>query len=121
MQLGMYTIQYLELFAFYWSLSEHVGTLKDRHVPVRGDNSNAVQWLHKMTVPLPYMPLMRQIQTIIFEKYLGMSSTVSDKKRHNAGDFLLCRLLGLFMVNGPGILILDPGILTNLEIVKIPR
>ena len=57
----------MELFAFYWSLSEHIHDLKDKHVPVRCDNQNAVQWLHKMTAPIPYMPLMRQIQTILFD------------------------------------------------------
>ena len=67
-----HNIQYLELFAFYWSLTTHIRKLKNKHIPIRIDNSNAYVWLVKGSAPVAYMPLLRAIQTVIFDSNITL-------------------------------------------------
>ena len=61
------TIQYLELFAFFWSLAYDPQRLRNTHIPIRVDNQNACTWLYKGTTPVSYTPLLRAILNILFE------------------------------------------------------
>ena len=68
----MWTIQYLELFAFYWALTWKIKTVRNMHIPVRIDNTNAISWLVKGTAPVPYMALLRRIQMLMFENNVSL-------------------------------------------------
>ena len=67
-----HTIQFLELFAVWFDMSSDPSKFKDLHLPLRIDNKCALSWLIKGTAPVPYMPLVRAIQKMMFENNITL-------------------------------------------------
>ena len=62
-----FNIQYLELFAVYWDLCIRTKVFKNKHLPLRIDNKNALSWIIKASGPIPYMGLIRAIVQILHD------------------------------------------------------
>ena len=59
------TIAYLELFALWWMLSSDPDKYAGKYLPVRMDNTNAIQWILKGSAPIPYLPILKPLLSLM--------------------------------------------------------
>jgi len=60
-------IAYLELFAVWWLISSNPERFRNRYLPIRVDNTNTVSWLEKQSAPIPYLPIIRPLISLMRE------------------------------------------------------
>ena len=78
-----HNIAYLELFAVWWLVSSHVEEFKNRYLPLRIDNSNALAWLYHQSAPPPYLVILRPLVELMrlhnIRFYPTFTKSVSNK------------------------------------------
>jgi hypothetical protein len=60
-----HTIAYIELYCIWWMISTDPLRFQDLIVPIHIDNTNNLAWIAKETAPIPYLPILRPLFTIL--------------------------------------------------------